>query len=65
MVEQLANKEGWATSNQVAKALDNLWDSRDYGYADNRELIRSIYADWLQIDEQGHIRINKRFISKE
>lgn len=68
IVEKFANQDGWVSLNRVARELDKLWDSRDYGYADNRELIRSVYTQWLEIrriNKTESVRINKRFVVKE
>ena len=63
-IDACADPKGWARLGEVLKYLEvHIQD----GFDNTRELIHSIYDDWLEIKKLGRgerIRINKRFISK-
>lgn len=66
-IDACADPKGWARLGEVLKYLESHIQATQYGFDNTRELIHSIYDDWLEIKKLGRgerIRINKRFISK-
>ena len=66
-IDACADPKGWARLGEVLKYLELHIQATQYGFDNTRELIHSIYDDWLEIKKLGRgerIRINKRFISK-
>ena len=66
-IDACADPKGWARLGEVLKYLELHIQATQYGFDNTRDLIHSIYDDWLEIKKLGRgerIRINKRFISK-
>lgn len=63
-VDTVADSEGWAGLGNVVKQLEILLPQDFTAQTDLRELVRGIYADWLEIKKAGRgerVRINKRY----
>ena len=66
-IQATADPDGWARLGDVVKQLPAAIDPIQYGCANGRDLIHSIYSDWVEIKKAGRgerIRINKAFIVK-
>ncbi len=66
-IQATADPDGWARLGDVVKQLPAAIDPIQYGCANGRDLIHSIYSDWVEIKKAGRgerIRINKVFIVK-
>ena len=66
-IQATADPDGWARLGDVVKQLPAAIDPIQYGCANCRDLIHSIYSDWVEIKKAGRgerIRINKAFIVK-
>ena len=66
-IQATADPDGWARLGNVVKQLPAAIDPIQYGCANCRDLIHSIYSDWVEIKKAGRgerIRINKAFIVK-
>ncbi|MBH5329840.1 NYN domain-containing protein [Eikenella sp. S3360] len=66
-IQHTADQDGWARLGDVVKQLPAAIDPIQYGCANGRDLIHSIYSDWVEIKKAGRgerIRINKQFIVK-
>lgn len=66
-IQTTADPDGWARLGDVVKQLPAAIDPIQYGCANGRDLIHSIYSDWVEIKKAGRgerIRINKAFIVK-
>ncbi len=66
-IQATADPDGWARLGDVVKQLPAAIDPIQYGCANSRDLIHSIYSDWVEIKKAGRgerIRINKAFIVK-
>ena len=66
-IQATADPDGWARLGDVVKQLPAAIDPIQYGCANGRDLIHSIYSDWVEIKKAGRgerIRVNKAFIVK-
>jgi len=66
-IQATADPDGWARLGDVVKQLPAAIDPIQYSCANGRDLIHSIYSDWVEIKKAGRgerIRINKAFIVK-
>ncbi len=66
-IQAAADPDGWARLGEVVKQLPAAIDPIQYGCANGRDLIHTIYSDWVEIKKAGRgerIRINKQFIVK-
>ena len=66
-IQATADPDGWERLGDVVKQLPAAIDPIQYGCANGRDLIHSIYSDWVEIKKAGRgerIRINKAFIVK-
>ncbi|SSY79763.1 NYN domain-containing protein [Alysiella crassa] len=67
-VDAVADASGWARFGDVVKHLETQVSVSQYGFANARDLLHSVYADWLTVQKIGRgerVRVNKRFINKE
>lgn len=66
-INATADAQGWASLANAAKQLDSQLNVQQYGYSNSRELIRTIYNEWIEIKKVGRgerVRNQKIFIPK-
>ncbi|XXQ69407.1 NYN domain-containing protein [Neisseriaceae bacterium B1] len=62
-----ADQDGWASLTSAAKHLDTLINPLEHGYADARDIIHQVYAEWVETKKAGRgerVRNQKMFSVK-
>lgn len=52
-ISELADENGWAALGQVANTLNQKIHVLEYGFADGRDIIHAVYAEWIETKKIG------------